>query len=102
VEAPVPVTVRLEVAGGTDIDVEIVKVEFSPALIVDGLNDALAATGSPARLNATGWVTPLVTEVLIVNVARWPAVSVTEPGVAPIEKPFGAAAGLNMAMPAAQ
>ena len=50
-----------------------------------------------------GWLTPLVTPVLTVNPALWPAITVAVPGAAVMEKSSGGAiAGLNIAIPDAQ
>jgi hypothetical protein len=69
-------------------------------VIAAGSNDTDAPTGRPDALNATLCANPLVTVVLIVLVAGWPAVTVATAGLALNEKSF--TAGLNVAMPAAQ
>jgi hypothetical protein len=52
-EAPVPVTVIVDVAVGVESDVVIVSVELPPAVTLVGLNEALAPVGSPLALNET-------------------------------------------------
>ena len=67
-DAPVPVTVTVTVPVGVAPVVVMVRVEDSPELIVDGLNDADAPVGRPEALNVTLWALPLVTAVEIVDV----------------------------------
>jgi hypothetical protein len=94
---------------GVDPVVEIAIVdELVPLLvIVCGLNDALAPTGSPDALKVTPCGLPLTSgavTVVVPDVPPWVAVSVV--GAADTEKSSGGGGGaadaLNSAMPAAQ
>ena len=80
-EAPVPVTVMVEVPVGVGDEVVTVMVELCPALSVWGLNDTRAPDGAPVALSATDWVDPLVTAVEMVLVVGDPAVTVAEVGI---------------------
>jgi hypothetical protein len=91
-DAPVPVTVTVTVPVGVDADVVIVNVELCPDTIDAGTNDADAPAGRPDALNPTLCAPPLVTVVLIVLDADWPAVTDTELGAATIEKSSGGGA----------
>ena len=83
---PVPVTLNATVPVGVAAVVVMVRVEDWPAVMLAGLNDAVAPVGRPDALNATLWALPLVTEVEIVDVPLCPAVTVTVVGAAEIEK----------------
>src|SRR2546428_12973555 len=72
-----------------------VSVEPPPAVVVGGLNEAVAPAGTPLALSVTVSAEPLVTAVEIVDVALPPWTADTLVGLAPIEKSFGAAGTRN-------
>jgi hypothetical protein len=87
-EAPVPVTVIVEVPTGVEAEVVTVIVEFPPEEIEAGLKEAVAPAGSPLALRATVWAEPLMTVVVMVVLPLWPAVTAMLAGLALIEKSF--------------
>ena len=89
-EAPVPVTVIVEVPTGVEAEVVTVIVEFPPEEIEAGLKEAVAPAGSPPALRVTVWAEPLVRVVTMVVLPLWPAITAMLPGLALIEKSSGA------------
>ena len=73
-----------------------VSVELPPAVIVDGLNDAVVPAGTPLALSVTVCAAPLVTAVEIVDVALPPWTAGTLAGFALIEKSLGAAVTVSV------
>jgi len=88
---PLPVTVTLVDPGGVEDDVVSVSVEVLPVAMVVGLNDAVAPLGKPDALNVTPCTRPLVTAVEMVLVPLPPGLTVTDVGLADMEKSLGAA-----------
>ena len=82
----VPVTVTGYVPGVVEDPTLSVSVELPPAVIVDGLNDAVVPAGTPLALSATLSAEPLVTAVEMVDVALPPWTADTLLGFAAIEK----------------
>ena len=72
-----------------DAVVVIVIVELPPAVTLEGLKLAPAPLGNPLALSETVCAEPLVTAVLIVDVALPPGVTLTLLGEALMEKSFG-------------
>src|SRR5205809_7948271 len=73
-----------------------VNVEPPPAVVVGGLNEAVAPGGTPLALSVTVSAEPLVTAVEMVDVALPPCTADTLPGFAPIEKSLGAAVTVSV------
>jgi len=73
-----------------------VSVELPPAVMVGGLNEAVAPAGTPLALSVTVCAAPLVTAVEIVDVALPPWTADTLAGFALIEKLLGAAVTVSV------
>jgi hypothetical protein len=73
-----------------------VSVELAPAVIVEGLNEAVVPAGVPLALSATLSDEPLVTVVEMVDVTLPPCAAETLFGLAPIEKSLGAAVTVSV------
>src|SRR5439155_19452408 len=84
---PVPVTVTVYVPAAA-VPAPSVSVELPPAVTDAGLNEAVAPEGRPLALSETVCAEPLVTAVVIVEVALPFCVAETELGLALIEKSF--------------
>jgi len=92
----VPVTVTEYVPGVVAAPTLRVSVELPPAVIVEGLNEAVAPAGVPLALSATLSGEPLVTVVEMVDVALPPCAAETLFGLALIEKSLGAAVTVSV------
>jgi hypothetical protein len=92
----VPLTVTGYVLGVVENPTLNVSVELPPAVMVEGLNDAVVPAGTPLALSATLSAEPLVTAVEIVDVALPPGSAETLFGLAPIEKLLGAAVTISV------
>src|SRR3989441_216115 len=84
--APGPVTGTAYVPGAVLAPTPNVSVELPPAVIVEGLNEAVVPGGSPLASSATLCAEPLVTVVEIVDVVLPPWAAETLLGLALIEK----------------
>jgi len=73
-----------------------VNVEPPPAVVVGGLNEAVAPAGTPPALSVTVSAEPLVTAVEMVDVPLPPWTADTLAGFAPIEKSLGAAVTVSV------
>jgi len=73
-----------------------VSVELPPAVMVDGLNEAVVPVGTPLALSVMLSAEPLITVVEIVVVGLSPWTADTLVGLAPIEKSFGAAVTVSV------
>ena len=73
-----------------------VSVELPPAVMVGGLNEAVAPAGTPLAPSVTVSAEPLVTAVEMVDVALPPWTADTLAGFAPIEKSLGAAVTVSV------
>jgi len=73
-----------------------VSVELPPAVMVGGLNEAVAPAGTPLALSVTVWAEPLVTVVEMVDVALPPWTADTLAGFALIEKSLGVAVTVSV------
>src|SRR5919204_2494973 len=87
--ALVPVTVIVYVPGAVDPPTLTVIVDEPPAVTEAGLKLTLVPAGWPLALRFTVWADPLVTAVLIVDVALPPWATLRLVGFAPIEKSDG-------------
>src|SRR3989442_1443739 len=86
----VPVTVTEYGPGVVAAPTLMVSVEPPPAVVVGGLNEAVAPAGTPLALSVTVSAEPLVTAVEMVDVALPPWTADTLAGSEPIEKSLGA------------
>ena len=92
----VPVTVTEYGPGVVAAPTLKVSVELPPAVMVGGLNEAVAPAGTPPALSVTVSAEPLVTAVEMVDVALPPWTADTLAGFAPIEKSLGAAVTVSV------
>ena len=92
----VPVTVTEYGPGVVAAPTLKVSVELPPAVMVGGLNEAVAPAGTPLVLSVTVSAEPLVTAVEMVDVALPPWTADTLAGFAPIEKSLGAAVTVSV------
>ena len=92
----VPVTVTEYGPGVVAAPTLKVSVELPPAVMVGGLNEAVAPAGTPPALSVTVSAEPLVTAVEIVDVALPLCTAETLLGFALIEKSLGAAVTVSV------
>ena len=92
----VPVTVTEYGPGVVAAPTLKVSVELPPAVMVGGLNEAVAPAGTPPALSVTVSAEPLVTAVEMVDVPLPPWTADTLAGFAPIEKSLGAAVTVSV------
>src|SRR2546428_829886 len=88
-EAPAPVTVIVYVPAGVVADVANVSREDPPELIGFVANVAVVPAGMPLALSVIDCALPEVRTVEMVEVPEVPAVTLTEVGLAEMEKSLG-------------
>ena len=91
-----PVTVTGYVPGAVVASTLSVSVELEPAVIVEGLNEAVVPAGIPLAESVSVSAEPLVTAVEIVDVALPLCTAETLLGFALIEKSLGAAVTVSV------
>jgi hypothetical protein len=94
-DGAVPVTVSVYVPAAA-VPALTVSAEDPPAVTLPGFNEAVAPLGTPLTLSETASAEPLVTAVEIVDVPLAPCATVSDAGLAEMEKSFAGGGALTV------